>query len=326
MQLSNALLNNYNADQEFISFYVRKDRAHYLNSNNFIIQKSIHKHLFPNISKYSIWHCNYQSSLYHAPGRIRKVLTVHDMNFLHEPGINKDKIKVKLKKLQQKIAKYDHLVFISEFVKNDVLQHVKIINKPHSVIYNGCNFHNTDAISDASIKINEPFLFTIGEVNQKKNFHVLPSLLSGNNLHLVIAGILNESYVARIMKEAQRLKVSNRVIIRGPISEDDKMWYMKHCTAFVFPSLAEGFGLPVIEAMSYGKPVFLSKVTSLPEIGGPHAYYFDSFEQKDMQECFLKGMADYNLRQPQGQIKQWAAKFNWNDAARQYLEVYRTLY
>ena len=63
--------------------------------------------------------------------------------------------------------------------------------------------------------------------------------------------------------------MADRVIIAGPVSADDKNWYYANCEAFAFPSLAEGFGLPVIEAMNHGKPVFLSRLTALPEWVAP---------------------------------------------------------
>jgi len=62
------------------------------------------------------------------------------------------------------------------------------------------------------------------------------------------------------------------VSLLGTISESDKIFYYKNCLAFAFPSLREGFGFPVLEAMTFGKPVFLSNKTSLPEIGGSHAF------------------------------------------------------
>ncbi len=90
-------------------------------------------------------------------------------------------------------------------------------------------------------------------------------------------------------------------------------------------SIAEGFGLPVIEAMAFGKPVFLSTATSLPEIGGDAAFYFQSFDADDVQEAFKKGMNYYNTVNPVLAIMNRAASFNWDNAAKKYLSVYRSL-
>jgi glycosyltransferase involved in cell wall biosynthesis len=119
--------------------------------------------------------------------------------------------------------------------------------------------------------------------------------------------------------------VADRVKIIGPIDDENKYWYLRNCAAFVFPSIAEGFGIPVIEAMHYGKPVFLSDKTSLPEVGGKLAYYFENFEQAHMQEVFRKGMSHYETYQPAAAIKKHADSFRWEDIAGQYLDIYRSL-
>jgi glycosyltransferase involved in cell wall biosynthesis len=81
----------------------------------------------------------------------------------------------------------------------------------------------------------------------------------------------------------------------------------------------------VIEAMSFGKPVFLSTLTSLPEIGGDTAYYFRSFDAAHMQQTLEEGLAHYTQSQPQAAIQQWAAGFSWQKAAKEYWDVYRSL-
>ena len=127
------------------------------------------------------------------------------------------------------------------------------------------------------------------------------------------------------MLEAAAYGVSDRIHIIGPIGEEDKYWYFSHCKAFVFPSISEGFGIPVIEAMHHGKPVFLSDKTSLPEIGGKFAYYFENFDPAYMQEVFHNGMAHYESTQPAALIRQHAGSFQWKDVAKQYLDIYRSL-
>ena len=108
----------------------------------------------------------------------------------------------------------------------------------------------------------------------------------------------------------------------GPIKEEEKYWYLQHCIAFAFPSLAEGFGLPVIEAMHFGKPVLLSTHTSLPEIGGDLASYFQNFEPKHMEEVAMKAIQNHTENKSKA-YQQWAHQFNWDIAAKKYPELYR---
>ena len=173
----------------------------------------------------------------------------------------------------------------------------------------------------------QPFLYTIGTIAEKKNFHVLPALLVHNNYLLIISGITqSQTYKDKIIATAKSFGVADRVVFTGAISEAEKYWYYQHCKAFVFPSLAEGFGLPVIEAMHFGKPVILSTHTSLPEVGGEHAYYFQNFEPASMQQTLLNSLAHYQQQNSQALIKVWANTFTWQEAAIQYLNIYRSLY
>ena len=116
------------------------------------------------------------------------------------------------------------------------------------------------------------------------------ALLKDNDYELIIAGNIS-NYFERILEEARKWNVEDRVNIIGPISEGLKHWYLKNCLAFAFPSIAEGFGLPVVEAMYYGKPIFLSSYTSLPEVGGDLATYFNKeFDPEGMRLEFIEGM------------------------------------
>jgi glycosyltransferase involved in cell wall biosynthesis len=94
----------------------------------------------------------------------------------------------------------------------------------------------------------------------------------------------------------------------------------------MFPSVAEGFGAPVVEAMHFGKPVFLSDKTSLPEIGGDAAYYFKQFDKEYMQKVFEEGMTHYAQHNPVTTIQQRARKFSWDTNAQEYMKLYRSMY
>jgi glycosyltransferase involved in cell wall biosynthesis len=305
-------------------YYYVHDRSTYLFQKrvNLVYLQKIHKLFFPEPSRFALVHFTDQYCRL-KPQKIKgkKILTIHDINPVHEKAKPDYKIKKHLNKLKGYIAVCDRIVAISHFVANDILTYFPEAKGKLSVIYNGADRLIADENHQPKYLPQKPFLFTIGYVSAKKNFHVLPALLERNDYELIISGI-ETPYTKTIMDEAQKYNCADRVHITGPVSEADKAWYYKNCAAFVFPSIAEGFGLPVIEAMHFGKPVFLSTHTSLPEIGGDAAFYFDSFEPEVMQKVFAKGMYEFEENNMQEKVIAHALQFNWQKTAREYLSLY----
>lgn len=270
-----------------------------------------------------LWHSAYQLSRC-MPYNTKIVQTIHDLNYLYEKLPDRRKKRLE-QRIDRNIRKASHLVTISEFVKKDVLNHFDIGDTPIDVVYNGCNIYS-GSIDIPKKQPTRPFLFTIGTMISKKNFHVLPCLLANNDYELIIAGTHNDKdYIEQVYAEAKKWNVLARVHLIGPVSEAEKHWYLKHCAAFLFPSIAEGFGLPPIEAMQYGKPIFLSLHTCLPEIGGECAYYFNyDFDRNSMQDEFHKGMDDfYSGYKDPDTIKAHALRFSWENSAKQYWNIYK---
>ena len=250
LQLGSAIQNN-KGDEEELTFYVRENEHGVFGENaQYMNQHSLHKFLMPLLSRYNIWHSTYQGTQYMPfRSKVKVVLTIHDLNFIHE-GKTQDKIKRALNKLQKKIDRADHIVAISRFTLQDIEKHLSLRGKPVTVIYNGCNFISIPELKEPALKPKGNFIYTIGTITDKKNFHVLPALLVNNDYQLVISGIVqSQDYFNKIVAQAEAHGVMDRVLFTGSVSENDKQWFMKNCEAFVFPSLAEGFGLPVIEAM-----------------------------------------------------------------------------
>lgn len=270
-----------------------------------------------------VWHIPFQFGKYMPISNQKVVLTIHDLNFLYEKnGYRKHKW---LRILQRNINKADYLVAISNFTKLDVMKHLDTKNKPFDVIYNGTIPIDPNRVDDNKKLCDKEFLFTVSTILPKKNMHVLPCLLVGNNYELIVAGNLSP-YVNKIIEEAKKYGVKDRVKILGPIDENDKNWYLKHCKAFLFPSIAEGFGIPVIEAMNFGKPIFLSKHTSLPEIGKDYCYYFNyDFDREEMQKEFKEGLDDFEKHGNPQRIIEYSKSFSWEKAAKEYWDIYEKL-
>jgi glycosyltransferase involved in cell wall biosynthesis len=325
-QLGLALLETKEKTDILDIYIQKKDKLYFPAEIKTYTQRSVDKYIFPRLAKEAhVWHAAHQTSWYMPPKdrKIKRVVTIHDLNFLYEEKSESRRMHY-LRRHQKNIDLADHIVAISEFTKADVLRHLKV-DKPISVIYNGCNVGLFPNYNRPTYRPFKPFIFALGTVNAKKNFHVLSCLVQSQDLELVIAGNTDKDYVEKIVKVAIHLGVNDRVKIIGPISTEDKYWYYKNCAAFALPSIAEGFGIPVIEAMTFGKPVFLSMSTSLPEIGGKYAYYFENFDPEYMQRTFEQGMNDYEKNRPQEAIIKYASQFNWKRAARAYWQVYHSL-
>lgn len=306
------------------TFFVPK-KVKLPNSIRRIHTQLINKFFLKPSSKYDLWHGVYQTTRYIPKKPIKFVLTVHDLNFLYEKTSQK-KIQKLLKKVQKAIDRADYITTISHFALEEVKKHLHIENKKVKVIHNGVNLVEHPNFSTPSYQPKREFLFNLGTVLPKKNIHVLVKLLKEYPFELLIGGIQpDKNYMKLIREEAEKYKVSDRVVFLGAISEQEKYWYLDNCKAFLFPSIAEGFGLPVIEAMKLGKPVFLSTHTSLPEIGGKYAYYFKDFSESEMNNTLKNGFDDYEKNNRKTQIIQWANQFTWEKAVSAYNEVYKEL-
>jgi glycosyltransferase involved in cell wall biosynthesis len=310
-----------------LSLYTYPQQHGYLgNGASYVSHRSFHKLFFPQRDRFDLVHFADQYCRL-SPRRVnaRKVMTIHDLNQIHEHGLESAKAQRFLRRMRARIDACDRLVAISRFVADDVVTHFPQARDKISVIYNGTEFADAPPGHRPAYEPDAAFLFTIGMVCPKKNFHVLVPLLRGNSRKLIIAGIVIEEYRQKIMAEAARFGVSERVVITGPVSQHDKAWYYANCEAFVFPSLAEGFGMPPLEAMYHGKPTFLSTCTSLPEIGADAAYYFDSFDPDSMSAVLADGLAHFQRHQRADALRAHASNFTWEKAGAAYLALYQSL-
>lgn len=276
---------------------------------------------------YDLWHVLHQDARYLPNMRTPYVLTIHDLNFLGEKSPRK--ARRRLKQVQRLVDQASAITVISHFVERMVHENLDVGHKPLEVIHNGLCSDPESAGSRPDFLPGSPFLFTLGVVRPKKNFHVLIDMLARlDGLSLVIAGNTKGSYAQELRERADALGLGERVLVPGEIARGEKDWLMQHCEAFVFPSLYEGFGLPVLEAMSHGRPTFCSAMTSLPEIGGPDVFYWESFDPDQMADVYRRGMREIE-QDPErlSRLQERAATFSWRTAADRYARLYeRVLY
>ena len=252
------------------------------------------------------------------------LLTIHDLHALERRRSGN--------RLRHKLDEVSHIAFISKFAAQEYAKHFSSLKKDTRIIVNGVKHPPVvDEEAKQALK-NEysEFLFTLGGL-KRKNIHSLLGMLQHNNqfdavkdLNLVVAGGVKDKYKKELLAEASQRGVQNKIIFLGAVSEQRKYELMQACRAFVFPSLQEGFGLPVIEALHFGKPVFCSNRTSLPEVGGKMVYYWKHFEAAYMSNVLQQGLVDNDelLESKISARKQYANRFDWNKNAQEYVDYY----
>ena len=274
-----------------------------------------------------LWHVTSQSSKYlPLDARVPVVLTIHDLNFLHDdrhrsrPGA----VRRKLATVQAKVDRAAAVVVISRFVADDVAAHLDLGRRPLHVVPNGLAPAAPASPRRPSFLPPGPFFLTVGAALPHKNCHVLlPLVARERSTRLVIAGRSSTPYGEFVASEIRRLGLEDRVLLPGEVSDGDRQWLYEQCEAFLFPSLAEGFGFPVLEAMQCGKPVFAARRTSLPEVAGDRAGWWDSFDPDHMLAVVRDGLAAAGSTPgfAAGQ-RAHAAGFSWERAAEEYLRIY----
>lgn len=274
--------------------------------------------------RFDLWHMTHQNTRFWPwDTRLPVVFTVHDLNFLREK--RPASIRRRMRDLQAKVDRATAITTISQFVADELAEHVQLRGKTVEVVYNGATPGQRETSTRPMFLSDAPFLFTIGDILAKKNFHVLLDLIERlPGKQLVIAGNKTSEYAQAIEAQARERGLADRVFLPGKISDGERYWLYQHCEGFVFPSLTEGFGLPVIEAMSLGRPVFVSHATSLPEVAGPLGFYFHAYDGEHLASVYQQGLDAFARdRDYSRKLQAHAAQFTWEKCARGYLDVYR---
>lgn len=261
----------------------------------------------------------------------KKVTTFHDLTLLKTYNSDKNWLVFHAK---QKIGKYifkqvaeksDHIIAVSKFTENELLQFFPETPKDKvSVIY-----ESADVAQTPPKKHPLPFkqyILYVGQQSDYKNIKRLGDahqilLAKYPDLGLVLVGKKNTSALTT-EKYFNDRKYKN-IHFTGFVDDSELSWLYTHASAYIFPSLMEGFGLPGLEAMGYGTPVVSSNATCLPEVYGPAAHYFNPIDTSDMAEAIDQVLSDDKIRTRLSkagykQIK----KYSWKKMAKETHAIY----
>jgi len=266
---------------------------------------------------------------------LRTVTTIHDIGFLDwKEYRSKKELRYLDWSTRYALRHCSKIITISEFTKKEMVRIYGVDEKKISVVYLGLDVERHD--NEITIKsqvvlkkfhLSKPYLLFVGRIDSRKN---IERLVSAYNLlresgdfdgDLVIAGPIGYDG-AKIMATIATSRFAKDIHCVGWISEDEKILLMREAHVFVFPSLYEGFGLPVIEAQSCGAPVVCSQITALPEIAGEGALFVDPLLPESIAEGVRKMIQDPNLSNTyRKQGRENAQKYSWRRCARETLTV-----
>jgi glycosyltransferase involved in cell wall biosynthesis len=255
------------------------------------------------------------------------VLTVYDLT--HEKFFGKTpSVQQLLERKKKLINAATHIVAISENTKKDVVEEYGIDPSKVTTIYLASSFDPGNKSSATAKDIPGEYILFVGSRSGYKNFNGFINeaapVLKQKNVKLVIAGGGDLSAAEQSL--FNKLGIADHIIAFSHVSDDHLKRLYEKALVFIFPSLYEGFGIPVLEAMQCNCPVLLSNNSSLPEVGGDAAAYFDPASEGDLQTILSKLIEDKDGREKMktdGMLQ--AAKFSWDNTAKEHIKLYQSL-
>ena len=268
----------------------------------------------------------------------RTIGSLHDLAVMQFPESFQWHSKLLFRRAVDKLRAADRIITVSHFAKEQISGYLGISADRVCVLYNAVS----EAFRPTSNQKSEPtalkyrlprnYLAFCGNINRRKNLPLLIRAFGlyvernpGNDLELVICGHPGVGHVD-VLNQIHTLDLSGRVKLLGHVSDEELSHILGRARAFVFPSLNEGFGIPVLEAMACGTPVICANKTALPEVAGDAAIYVTGTDAEELSSAIDKVLSDSDLRDElRKRGLQRAALFSWQNAATQLLSAYQSL-
>lgn len=266
------------------------------------------------------------------------VVTVHDLAFKILPETAPHANRFWHRNFEESLAQAAEIVTVSEATRADLCDVYGIAPEKVTAVLSGVDTDIYSRVSDAAVTatkqelgIDGPYLLFVGGLEPRKNLRMLlrafSHLPAGLRTTLVVAGAPVHWIPGgpEIMSSAMRSlpsDVKDRIVLTGYVSEAQKVALLTGAEALVYPSVYEGFGMPVLEAMACGTPVLTSNLSSLPEVAGEDAVLIDPYETSSIADGMERLLTDGDLRNRLSRAGlERAARFTWEETARQTAEV-----
>lgn len=233
--------------------------------------------------------------------------------------------------IRHAVRRSRRIIAVSEYTKQDIIDHFNADPQKIAVTYEAVDPPAQDNHQMVNVlgryHIQKPFLLYVGNVYPHKNIEGLLKAFQGvvthhPDLQLVIVG-KDDYFFTRVKQLVKNSSIAHRVVFPGFVSDEDLPCLYRAARLYVFPSFCEGFGLPALEACSYGLPVVASNSSSLPEILGPAALYFNPHDIAEMREKIETALTNPKLTErlvQEGYRR--LQRFDWGTMARQTLDLY----
>lgn len=289
----------FSPSESWISKYNVYNFPHCFEFSNLIYKKLSYISSYSVSSKINIFHATYPLPIRFK--RAKKITTIHDLIPLRLPYTTLDRKKFFFENIRQSIATSDLIFSVSESTKKDILEAFDI--NPNKVIVTYQPLLLEPLSEDESQLLRnglyhtslglkyKGYILFVGTIEPKKNVERLIEAYAtiDTNMPLVIAGKkgwLWEKQLAKLDRLPSHKR--SKVVLLDYVSKLDLRYLFAGAYCFVFPSLYEGFGVPVLEAMSFGCPVITSNTSSLPEVGGNAAIYVNPYDSLDIANAITK--------------------------------------
>ncbi len=265
-----------------------------------------------------------------APHNINKpmVITIHDVYFLRNPkAFHIYHYPLSKYYLKNSINKAEKIICVSNFTKKELLYFYPNVEEKIHVIYEGTSIKSHFSNDKNYPEYNFPFILSVATIEPRKNLvNVIKafSLIKDKIDHklILVGGYGWKNKV--IYSLVKNLALENRVLFTGFVTDEELAWLYQNTKLFVYIPFYEGFGLPVIEALSMGCKCITSDIGALNEISNNYSERVNPYDVEMISEQILHSLND-DKKNNSDELKQWMTQFTWERAASETLKLYKEI-